>query len=109
MRKTAPLLLPTIELQRIMAQAIMRPLVDESVNHHWIDGSNMSDFAARFIKPNDRLSSVERLEIYNQQYWYRLLDSLREDFPGLHAVLGDRFADLCVAYLDKYASNSFTL
>jgi hypothetical protein len=110
MKKTVPLTPTAVELQRSIAQAIMRPLVDDSINHHWVDGSNMSDFAARFIKPNDKLSSVERLEIYNQQYWYRLLDSLREDFPGLHAVLGeDRFVELSVAYLDKYASNSFTL
>ena len=32
--------------------------------------------ASEFIKPNDRLSSFERLEIYNRQYWFRLLDCL---------------------------------
>ena len=44
--------------------------------------------AAEFIKPNDRLSSFERLEIYNRQYWFRLLDCLYEDYPGLLSVLG---------------------
>ena len=37
---------------------------------------------ADYIKPNDRLTSVDRLEIYNRQYWFRVLDSLYEDFPG---------------------------
>jgi hypothetical protein len=65
---------------------------------------------AAFIKPNDRLSSFDRLEIYNKQYWFRLLDCLYEDFPGLRAVIGEkRFHDMCVAYLTKYPSNSFSL
>jgi hypothetical protein len=42
----------------------------------------MHDVAAEFIKPNDRLSSFERLEIYNRQYWFRVLDCLYDDYPG---------------------------
>ena len=45
-----------------------------------------SDQRARLIelvKPNDRLTSTERLNIYHRQYWYRILDSFNEDFPGL--------------------------
>src|SRR5262249_38276096 len=52
----------------------------------------------------------ERLEIYNRQYWYRLIDSMYEDFPGLLAILGaDKFNPLIRAYLAKYPSRSFTL
>ncbi len=70
----------------------------------------MSAYAARFIKPNDRLTSFERLEIYNRQYWFRLLSSMAEDFPGLHAVLGgQRFESMCKAYLAECPSRSFTL
>ena len=62
------------------------------------------------MKPNDRLTSFERLEIYNRMYWFRVLDSLYEDCPGLRAVLGDRrFMRLAEAYLQKYPSRSFTL
>jgi len=46
---------------------------------HTRDGKSMHDVAAEFIKPNDRLSSFERLEIYNRQYWFRVLASLDED------------------------------
>jgi hypothetical protein len=53
---------------------------------------------------------VDRLEIYNKQYWFRLLDVLHDDFPGLRAVIGARqFDKLRVAYLDRYPSRSFTL
>jgi hypothetical protein len=73
-------------------------------------GGRMSTYAARFIKPNDRLTSFERLEIYNRQYWFRVLGSLAEDFPGLRAVLGGRrFEAMCRAYLTERPSRSFTL
>jgi Putative DNA-binding domain len=98
-------------IQRAFATGIMRPL---TAGHHmqpkWIDGKSARKAAATFIKPNDRLSSFDRLEIYNKQYWFRLLDCLYDDFPGLRALLGDhRFHDMCVAYLMKYPSDSFTL
>ena len=70
----------------------------------------MSDYATRYIKPNDRLTSFERLEIYNRQYWFRVLGSMAEDFPGLRAILGQwRFDDMCRAYLAERPSRSFTL
>jgi hypothetical protein len=98
------------EPRALMAQVIMRPLVDDSINSAWIDGSSMCSFASTFIKPSRNMTSLERLEVYNQQYWYRLLDSLRDDFPGLLSVIGDyRFTELAQAYLMKYPSHSFTL
>jgi len=33
------------------------------------DGHSVAEEAESFIKPNDRLTSFERLEIYNRQYW----------------------------------------
>ena len=58
----------------------------------------------------DRLNSFERLEIYNRQYWFRLLDCLYDDYPGLLAVLGERkFLKFAIAYLARYPSNSFAL
>jgi hypothetical protein len=73
-------------------------------------GGRMNAYAARYIKPNDRLTSFERLEIYNRQYWFRVLASLTEDFPGLRAALGGRrFEAMCKAYLTECPSRSFTL
>ena len=63
-----------------------------------------------FIKPNARLTSRERLEIYSRSYWYRLIDSMYEDFPGLRAVVGQRAFDKLVrAYLADCPSQSYTL
>ena len=98
-------------LQRTMARAVMQPLTpSEHMQRSAPDGKSMRAYAARFIKPNDRLTSFERLEIYNRQYWFRLLSSMNEDFPGLRAVLGDRrFEAMCNAYLVDCPSRSFTL
>ena len=69
-----------------------------------------SDSAARIIKPNDRLNSFDRLQIYNQQYWWRLLGNFSEDFHGLRAVIGPRkFDKLATAYLESCPSTSWSL
>jgi hypothetical protein len=100
-----------MEMQRAMATAVFRPLTPSSgMQRRAPGGGPMSRYAARFIKPNDRLTSFERLEIYNKQYWFRLLSSLMEDFPGLRAVLGERrFDAMAKAYLVDNPSQSFTL
>lgn len=94
-----------------MARAVMRPLArGDAMQARWADGRSTKKVAAGFIKPNDRLTSFERLEIYNRQYWFRLKDSFQEDYPGLRAILGDRrFEQLAVEYLTRFPSESFTL
>ena len=62
-----------LALQRTMARAVMQPLTaSEHSQKKAPDGGSMRAYASRFIKPNDRLTSFERLEIYNRQYWFRL-------------------------------------
>jgi hypothetical protein len=94
-----------LELQRKMAGAIMAPLGSADRM------SRRSNAAAKeIIKPNERLSSAERLQIYAVSYWYRILDSLTDDFPGLRAIVGARaFDKLARAYLADMPSESFTL
>ncbi len=94
-----------------MARAVMRTLDTQGgMRSRWADGRPMKKVAAEFIKPNERLTSFERLEIYNRQYWLRLKDCFYDDYPGLRALLGDRrFEQLTVAYLAEHPSQSFTL
>jgi hypothetical protein len=100
-----------LDLQKRMAAAVMAPLTGElTTRKRRADGAVMEREAAAFIKPNDRLTSLERLEIYNRQYWFRLFDSLEEDFPGLLAVLGRKqFERVTRAYLEACPSISYTL
>jgi hypothetical protein len=94
-----------------MARAIMQPLTSsDHIAPKTTDGKPVRIEAAGFVKANDRLASVERLEIYSRSYWFRVLDSLYDDFPGLRAVLGHRtFHRLSRAYLADCPSQSFTL
>ena len=93
------------EIQRAIATALFRPLTpDEGMQ------AAGTSVAERLIKPNDRLTAFERLQIYNQQYWWRLLGTFGEDFRGLHAVLGERkFDRLATAYLEAHGSTSWNL
>jgi hypothetical protein len=99
------------QLQREVFEIIRQPLTaDERMRTRTLDGKSTHEVAERIIKPNDRLTSVERLEIYNRVYWFRILSSLAEDFPGLRAILGQKTFDrLLVAYLTDRPSESFTL
>jgi len=99
------------QLQREMAAAVMQPLTpDENMRTTAPDGRPMAEVAESFIAPNSRLTAFERLEIYNRQYWYRVLGALAEDFPALRAVIGGRrFEALSIAYLAEHPSRSFTL
>jgi Putative DNA-binding domain len=98
-------------LQRVMAGLLFRPLnADWNMQAIADDGKPVDELAASFIKPNRLLTSFERLEIYNRQYWFRVLDVLYDDYPGLCAVLGEaEFTRIRIDYLAKFPSNSFTL
>jgi hypothetical protein len=99
------------DLMRLSASVIMRPLDrNMTTQKTWKDGQPTADLASTFIKPNDRLTSLERIEIYNRQYWFRLIDCLYEDYPGLLAVIGQsKFDRLLHAYIETYPSRSFSL
>ena len=98
-------------LQQRMASAVMRPLTrDEQMRKRDEQNHLIADEANDFILPNDRLTSFERLEIYNRQYWFRLFSSFEEDFPGLKSIVGTRrFERLMRAYLEAHPSRSFSL
>src|SRR5579883_1930543 len=98
-------------IQQRMAAAVMQPLTaSENMRAKNAKGKSMRKEAAEFIKPNDRLTSFERLELYNRQYWFRILGALAEDFSGLQAIIGERrFYEMSKAYLTACPSESFTL
>jgi len=57
------------------------------------------------VRGQGRLEAEERLDIYAQMYWARLVGVLREDFPRVAACLDtERFTDLTLRYLARYRS-----
>ncbi|WP_158788630.1 DNA-binding domain-containing protein [Granulicella sp. L46] len=100
-----------LEFQRRMAEDVSRPLTAGFMMQEvGPDGSSVAESVANYVKPNGRLSSFERLEIYNRQYWFRLIAAVSEDFPALNAMLGPkRFDELILNYLEENPSTSFNL
>jgi hypothetical protein len=99
------------ELQRAVFEVVRQPLTaSEGMRPRMPDGRSTRDVVENLIKPNDRLTSFERLEIYNRQYWFRLLSCIADDFTGLRAIIGEKhFEKLAIAYLNDCPSRSFTL
>ena len=97
--------------QRTMHAAITRPLASgDRAQRRWFDGSSSARAVAKLVKPSRTLQPLERVEIYNRMYWFRLLDSMAQDFPGLRALLGEKkFWALIERYLAACPSRSFTL
>jgi hypothetical protein len=93
------------ELQKRVGAAIMAPLArHDEISTEW------RGEADELVKPNESLTPLERLEIYSRSYWFRVIDCLYDDFPGLAAALGPRAFDRLVrAYLADRPSQSFTL
>jgi hypothetical protein len=57
-----------------------------------------------------RLSRYLSRNVYNRQYWFRLISAVSEDFPTLSALQGlKRFDALILAYLAENPSMSWTL
>ncbi|MCU0796046.1 MAG: putative DNA-binding domain-containing protein [Akkermansiaceae bacterium] len=104
------------QLQREFFKALLLPLRGSSRKSTELtpsDEGHAPEFfriADEIIKPGPELSAAERLELYHRQYWFRILDSLAEDFPVLRRMAGDeRFWELIEAYLLERPSQSFTL
>jgi hypothetical protein len=100
-----------LEIQRRMAEDVRRPLTpDFEMQQETESSASTKELAASYITPNALLTSFERLEIYNRQYWFRLIDAVSDDFPALNAMLGaKRFNSLVLTYIRENPSTSWTL
>jgi hypothetical protein len=59
---------------------------------------------------NARMTPVDQLEVYREQFLLRHIGSLREDFPTLEHLLGaKKFEEMCGEYLRAMTPASFAL
>jgi hypothetical protein len=66
--------------------------------------------ARALVAGDERLSAVERLDIYANMYFYRLRDALAEDFGAVCTVVGqDNFHNLVTDYLIAHPPSHFSL
>lgn len=98
------------QLQTWFATVIRRPLDGDGIQKIGTTGGAIATEVAPIILPNNDLNATERIEIYNQQYWYRLIAIMQDEFPVLRHVLKiDSFNELAISYLEAYPSESYTL
>ncbi|MEA2650048.1 MAG: putative DNA-binding domain, partial [Candidatus Binataceae bacterium] len=73
-------------LQEIICRLIVAPGgVAEGLAHETILSVGGLD---RLVAGDDRMTAAERVEIYANGYFYRILEVLKEDYPATLAVGG---------------------
>ncbi|MEK7953067.1 DNA-binding domain-containing protein [Luteolibacter soli] len=107
---------PLEEIQREFFAALHMPLRGTSRRSTELppcSEGHLPEFLAKadeLMKAGENLSSAERLELYHRQYWFRVLDSVADDFPVLRRMAGEEtFWSLLEGYLQAFPSESYTL
>ncbi len=101
------------QLQRWMQSVITHPAgIEAGVMSD--SSREIIDLGARrldeVVLPSQRLSSADRLRVYGNAYFARLLECLRAEFPAMVKALGEEaFEGLAFGYLLKHPSCSDTL
>lgn len=100
------------ELQEWFGTIIARPIsLKSEMNPISPSGIPMKEEAPRYIQPSPTLRPEQRIQIYNQQYWWRLLNVLHEIFPLATRLFGYREFNrrLGVPYLQAFPPNHWSL
>lgn len=98
--------------QQWFGQIIGRPIDDDSrMNPLSPTGQPMEVEAADYIAPSPTLRPAQRIQLYNQQYWWRLLNTMQEAFPLVTRLFGfyDFNRVIAVPYLVKYPPRHWSL
>lgn len=97
--------LPLRSVQQWMQAVIMHP---DGVNSEESVNDEMT--IDNMILPSRRLTSQQRIEVYSNAYYARLLECMRDEFPAMVALLGEElFNSFAFSYLQSHPSASYTL
>ncbi len=92
-------------LQRRLWQLITAPEGAASVLRATQTAGDSDWKLADWIVSDTQLSALQRVEVYANAYFYRILDCLKEDYAALAIAVGDAgFHDLVTAYLLAHPS-----
>lgn len=74
-------------------------------------GADLQEEAWNYIKPGPVLQPAQRIELYAQQYWWRLLNTLQDTYPLVTRLFGYRDFNLVIGmpYLIKYPPTHWSL
>lgn len=100
------------KLQQWFGGIIGRPIDEDSrINPLTPAGNPIEEESAIYITPSHSLRPAQRIQIYNQQYWWRLLNTMHESFPLVTRLFGyyDFNKTLAIPYLVKYPPRHWSL
>lgn len=100
------------ETQEWFGRVISRRIDDQSrINPIAPSGNLIKEEAPFYIAPSPTLTPARRIELYNQQYWWRLLNTLQESFPLTVRLFGYSAFNESIAkpYLEVYPPNTWSL
>jgi hypothetical protein len=94
------------------ASIIEMPIDDNSkMAERSPSGDLMTEEAFDYILPSPKMHPAKRIEIYNQQYWWRLLSTLQDSVPLVTRLFGHYSFNQTIAipYLSKFRPDSWSL
>lgn len=101
-----------LNTQEWFGSIICRPISSEDkIDPITPRGVAIVDEAKEYINPSPTLRPHERIELYNQQYWWRLHNTLVDIVPLTPRLFGNgvMFDTITMPYLCKYPPNHFSL
>jgi hypothetical protein len=105
-RRRRPARASLADVQRWFQREIVRPHVATGRAPR----STPDARAASVVLPSATLRPAERIAIYSDMYFTRLLGALSEEYPAVHRLLGpERFERLARAYLRRHPSRHWSL
>jgi len=91
------------ELQKMLAEALVER---DSIAR----APAWTDRAARTLTGSTRMTPVEQLDVYREQFWWRHVACVAEDYPTLAALMGaEAFEALVTEYLEAHPPTDFLL
>lgn len=94
------------ELQRWFASVTTHP--EGVLEGHLNPGRSKK--LERLVTPGPQLSAIDRVQIYADGYFARLVECLTDDYPALSYALGEEeYSSLARAYIESYPSRSRSL
>ena len=91
------------EVQEFMAEVLQKP---RPLAEH----AKLAEATPGLIAGNERLSPIEQLDIYREQFWLRHTGALEEDYKTLLQGLGhEAFHSMCADYIETHPPDSFSL
>ncbi len=84
---------------------------NDTIQPYTPHGALIAEESTRYITASPTLQPHQRMQIYNQQYWWRLLNTLHANFPLVTRLFGYQAfnEEIGIPYLLKYPPNHWSL